>query len=115
MVEFEDDGTMKPKIYPSDCAVENNDCRLIIVITHDDKYTISANNGIHRSWTRVWDTSLQPKSCGQGIMTSEFLLPFGRLDLASLSPEKIDEVVEKCGLVSTEAVKIFEYGKNNDG
>ena len=48
-------------------------------------------------------------------MTLEFLLPFGRLNLASLSPEKRDEVVEKCELVSTEAVEIFEYGENNNG
>ena len=48
-------------------------------------------------------------------MILEFLLPFGRLNLASLSPEKRDEVVEKCRFVSTEAVEIFEYGKNNDG
>ena len=48
-------------------------------------------------------------------MTLEFLLPFSQLNLASLSPEKRDKVVEKCGLVSTKAVEIFEYGKNNDG
>ena len=48
-------------------------------------------------------------------MTSEFLLPFDRLNLASLSQEKRDEIVKKCGLVSTEAVEIFEYRKNNDG
>lgn len=46
-------------------------------------------------------------------MTSEFVLSFGRLNLASLSLEKRDEVVEKYGLVSTEAVEIFEYRKNN--
>ena len=114
MVEFEEDGTMKPKIYPSDCAVGGNDRRPIIVITHDE-CTFSANDGIRKAWTRVGDTFLRPKGRGQGIMTSEFLLPFGRLNLASLSPEKRDEVVEKCGLVSTEAMEIFEYGKNNDG
>lgn len=48
-------------------------------------------------------------------MTSEFLLPFGKLNLASLSPEKKDEVVQKRGIVSTEVVEIFEHGKNNDG
>ena len=48
-------------------------------------------------------------------MTSEFLFPFSRLNLASLSSEKRDEVVEKCGLMSIEAMKIFEYGKNNNG
>ena len=114
IVEFEEDGKMKPKDYPSDCAVGGNDRRPIIVITHDE-CTFSDNDGIQRVWTRVGDTFLRRKGRGQGIMTSEFLLPFGRLNLASLSPEKRDEVVEKCGLVSTEAVEIFEYEKNNDG
>ena len=40
-------------------------------------------------------------------MTSEFLLLFSQLNFASLSPEKRDKVVEKCGLVSTKAVEIF--------
>lgn len=48
-------------------------------------------------------------------MTSEFLLLFGRLNLASLSREKRDEVVQRCKLVSTEVVEIFECEKNNDG
>ena len=41
-------------------------------------------------------------------MISEFLFPFGRLNLTSLSQEKRDDIVEKCGLVITEAAKIFE-------
>ena len=48
-------------------------------------------------------------------MVSEFILPFGRLNLASLTPEKREEVLEKTGLIHTEAVEVFEYGKNNDG
>lgn len=48
------------------------------------------------------------------IMTSEFLFPFGQLNLAFLSPEKRDKVVEKCGLVSTKVVEIFKYEKNNN-
>lgn len=48
-------------------------------------------------------------------MTSEFLLRFGSLNLALLSPVKREKVVERCGLLTTEAVEIFEYGKNNDG
>ena len=49
-VEIEENGAMKPKIYPSDCAVGGNDRRPIIVITHDE-YTFSSNNGIRRAWT----------------------------------------------------------------
>lgn len=48
-------------------------------------------------------------------MTSEFLLLFGRLNLASLSQVKRDEVVEECRLVSTKAMKISEYKKDSDG
>ncbi len=48
-------------------------------------------------------------------MSSKFFLPFGWLNLASLSLEKRDKIVKKCGLLTKEAVKIFEYRKNNDG
>ena len=48
-------------------------------------------------------------------MVSEFLLPFGRLNLSSLSSEKRQEVLKKTGLTHIKAVEIFEYGKNNDG
>ncbi len=75
-VEFEEDGTMKPKKYPLDCEVEGEERRPIIVITHDE-CTFSANDGVRRAWTRIGDTFLRPKRRGQGIMTSEFLLPFG--------------------------------------
>lgn len=48
-------------------------------------------------------------------MAFEFLLPYGWLNLFSLSPEKREKIKEEIGLVETEAVEIFEYGKNNDG
>lgn len=41
-------------------------------------------------------------------MTLEFSLSFGQLNLAYLSPEKKDKVVEKCGLVSMKVEKILE-------
>lgn len=47
-------------------------------------------------------------------MTSDYLLPFGQLNLAFLSFQKRKEVVEKCGLLGTEAVEVFEYEKNNN-
>ena len=47
-------------------------------------------------------------------MTSEFLFPYGRLNLASLTPEKREEVIQQTGLQEIEAVEIFKYGKNND-
>lgn len=36
LVEFNEDGTMKEKIYPADCAVGGSDRRPVIVITHDE-------------------------------------------------------------------------------
>lgn len=45
MVTFEENGTMKPKIYPPDCAVGGDNRRPIIVITHDE-CTFSANDGV---------------------------------------------------------------------
>lgn len=48
IVEFEENGVMKPKIYSSDCAVGGEDCRPINVITYDE-YTFSANDGIQRA------------------------------------------------------------------
>lgn len=48
-------------------------------------------------------------------MVSDFLLPFGRLNLSSLSSEKEKEIVEKIGLAVTEAAELFEYGKNHEG
>jgi hypothetical protein len=48
-------------------------------------------------------------------MVSEFLLPFSRLNLATLSTEEQEDLVTHCGLAATEAVEIFEFGKNNQG
>ncbi len=48
-------------------------------------------------------------------MTSEFLFLFGRLNLFSLTPERRKQIKEETRLVETEAVEIFEDGKNNDG
>ena len=114
LVEFEEDGSMKTKNYPDDCAVGGNIRRPVIVITHDE-CTFSANDGIRRAWTRVGDTFLRPKGRGQGIMVSDFILPFGRLNLSSLSKEKKKEVIDKTGLSVTEAVELFKYGKTNEG
>ena len=48
LVEFEEDGSMKTKNYQDDCAVGDNICWLIIVITHDE-CTFSANNRIQKA------------------------------------------------------------------
>lgn len=114
MAEFNENGAMKAKNYPVDCAVGGEKRRPIIIITYDE-YTFSANDGVQKAWTWEGDIFLQPKKQGQGIMTFDFLLLFGRLNLAFLSSEERKEIVEKCGLLGTEVIEIFKYGKNNDG
>lgn len=114
MAEFNKNGEIKPKVYSSDCKIGGNNWRPIIVITYNE-CTFSANNGIWKAWARKSDTFLRLKSRGQGIMVSEFIFPDRRLNLASFTPKKREEVVKQTGLTITEAVEIFEYGKNNNG
>ena len=45
MIEFEEDGTIKPKVYLSACELNENNWQSIIVITHNE-YTFSANNRV---------------------------------------------------------------------
>lgn len=47
-------------------------------------------------------------------MTSEFLLPYGRLNLAFLI-SKEREAIYEIRLLEEEVVEIFEYRKNNNG
>ena len=48
IVEFDEDGAIKPKVYLLDCIIRGNDRRPIIVITYDE-CTFSANNGIQKA------------------------------------------------------------------
>ena len=57
---------------------------------------------------------LRPKGQRQGIMPSEFLLPYGQLNLASLISEE-REAIHETELLEEEAIEILKYGKNNDG
>ena len=50
-VEFNEDGSILPKVYPEDCAVGGPNKRPIIMITHDES-TLSANDGRQRVWTQ---------------------------------------------------------------
>ena len=110
MVEFNEDGVMKAKDYPVDCIVEDEECRPIIIINHNE-YIFFANNGVQKAWTWERDIFLQPKGWGQGIITSNFLLSFGRLNLASLSSKKKKEIEEKCSLLETEVVEMLNMEK----
>ena len=57
---------------------------------------------------------LRPKGKSRGIMVSDFLLPFGRLGFSHLSEAEQNSLLTATDLTETEAVEIFEYGKNND-
>lgn len=48
VMEFEEYGKMKPKIYLSNYIVEENNWQLIIVITFNE-YIFSANNSLNRA------------------------------------------------------------------
>ncbi len=48
MVEMEENGEMKHKNYPSDWAVRDDDCWLIIVIAYDE-CTFSVKHRIRRA------------------------------------------------------------------
>lgn len=48
MVEFYENSVMKPKTYPPDYAVGENNRRPVIVITYDE-YTFSVNDGVFRA------------------------------------------------------------------
>jgi hypothetical protein len=101
---------MKEKQYPIGCCIDGPDRRPIILITHDESI-FSANDGRHQAWIGENGTFKRPKGKGKGIMVSDFLLPWSRLNLLSLPKETQDELVAS-GL-SLEAVEYFEYSKEN--
>ena len=112
LVEFEEDSSMKSKIYPEDCAVRGSNRQPIIFITHDES-TFNANDGRWQVWQEKNHSILRPKGRGKGIMVSDFLLPWSQLNLLSLSDTDQNELVSS--EIPLEAVEYFEYGKNNDG
>ena len=114
LVEFEENGAIKAKVYPENCQIDGNDYRPVICITHDE-YTFSANDRKTRIWQMAGENTLRPKEKGRGIIISDFLLSFRRFDLSHLSNVDQDFLKAATGLSETEAVEIFEYGKNNDG
>ena len=64
-------------------------------------------------WTLDGHGILRPKGKGRGIMVSDFLLPWSRLNLASLLHEKQKELAELG--IPFEAATYFEYGKMEKG
>lgn len=111
-VEFSEDGTIVSKEYPSDCTIGILEKRPIIMITHDESI-FSANDRRKKVWILNGQGILRLKGRGKGIMVSDFLLPWSRLNLFSL-PTQQQENLAKSG-VPLEAATYFEYGKTEDG
>ncbi len=72
-VEFFDDGSILPNVYPDDCLVGESDRELIIMITHDES-TFSVNDDRRKIWTLDGHGILRPKRKEKGIMVSDFFL-----------------------------------------
>lgn len=112
LVEFQEDGSILEKQYPQDCAVNGPNRRPIIMITHDESI-FSANDGRRSAWIQEGHSILRPKGKGKGIMVSDFLLPWSRLNLFSLSNERQLELTNSG--IPAEAAVYFEYGSGNEG
>ena len=105
IVEFEDDGTIVNKVYPENCVVGGLDRQPIILVTHDES-TFSSNDGRRQAWTGPSRQFLRPKGREQGIMVSDFLLPWCRLSTESLTEEERGDTQ-----LPLYATKYLEYGK----
>jgi hypothetical protein len=109
LVDFDISGRMLEKAYPDNCQVGGQQRRPTILITHDESI-FSANDGKRQAWIKESNVTFErPKGKGQGIMVSDFLLPWGRLNLLHLPEDRLAEADVKG--VPLEAVELFEYGK----
>jgi hypothetical protein len=109
LVEF-DSGRILEKSYPDNCQVGGPQQRPTIIITHDES-VFSANDGKREAWIKESESFLRPKGKGQGIMVSDFLLPWGRLNLKHLTEAQLAEA--KARNIPLEAVELFEFGKQD--
>ena len=101
-----------PKEYPKNCALGGLDQIQLIMITNDES-TFSANDGRQKVETLESHEILRPKSWEKGIIVLDFLLPWSRLNLSSLSSEKPKKLANLG--ISFEAVTYFEYRKIEEG
>lgn len=111
MVVFAKDGSWT---LPSN--LENGEKPLVLV-THNES-TFNVNDGKRKIWKEKGKSLLRPKRRGKGIMVSEFLTSFGRLQVPSTVPDAqlfhdfnwpLDEN-QKPRQCCTELLK---YGKDN--
>lgn len=107
VVEFNDDGGMIDKDYEKGVEVDALDplMRALILITHDESI-FQSNDGQHQAWVHKGHHFIRPKGRGQGIMVSDFLLPWSRLSTQSLPSERREELK-----LPDYASILFEYGR----
>ena len=105
IVEFDNDGTIVNKVYREGCNKGGRDQQQIILVTYDES-TFSRNDGRRHAWTGPSRQFLRPKGRGQGIMVSDFLLPWCRLSTESLTEEERSDTQ-----LSFYATKYLEYGR----
>lgn len=79
---------------------------LCIPITHDE-CTCNANDGPHHHWIRGDENPIRSKSRGQGLHISEFITPWGRLNIGA---EVSDIQLHQLGLHKREATEIIQCG-----
>ena len=82
------------------------------MITHD-KSTFSANDSYQKVWTLEGHGILRSKGRGKGIMVSDFLLPWSRLNLFSLPSQQQEDLVSSG--IPLEAATYFDYSKIEEG
>lgn len=87
LVEFNSERNIEEKVYPDDYQIGGENCWLVIVIIHDE-CTISANDRKIHKWQCKRDTFLCLKGKERGIIISDFLLLFSRLNLLCLPEVK---------------------------
>lgn len=85
-VKFKEDNTILAKEYQNDCIVESSGRRPSIIITHNE-ITFSANNSCRKVWIFKEYGILRSKRKERGIIVSDFLLRWYRLNLLSVSFE----------------------------
>ena len=107
VVEFTDKGEMIDKHYQEGVEVGALDpmMRPLILITHDESI-FQSNDGRHQAWVHKGHHFIRPKGRGQGIMVSDFLLPWSRLSTQSLLPQRREE-----SKLPDYASVFFEYGR----
>lgn len=111
-IEFSDNGSIWPQVYPNNCAVGRTNWWLIIMIIYDE-YTFLTNDCYQKVWFLEGHDILRPKRKEKRIMVSEFLLPWFWLNILSFLPQQQKELVTSG--ITLETVTYFKNRKMKNG